>query len=538
MKSLVRVLLSGALLASLLVPAGAVPGAARESSAGEPRVEDPIIVESKDGTPIVATLMLPAGASEGSPAPVVLQTHGWGGTRARTPGGFLGRLLDRGYAVMTWDSRGFGESGGEANIGAPGFEVADARALIDYLAARPEILQDAPGDPRLGWIGGSNAAGVQFNTAAVDRRIEAIVPEISWGNLVRDLLPGGVLKQTWDLILYGAGAATAATLGIWSPAGPQTGIFAEEIHLAFAQGASTGNLDDDLIAWFSKRSTTRRSHKVDAPTLIIQGSVDTLFPLNDAFENYRNLVGAGTPVKLMTYCAGHTLGCDYPGGASGDPKDTSDARPVFEQRIMAWLDRHVKGERVATGAQVEWQAQDGYYYAAPSYPLPHTKRRSVRVVKDVTLAGPGATGGDDIAAGGPAPQTEIGTTAHRRIILRKAGRPRAILGNPRISIKGETLGVAGHAFFELVDVAPNGKRVTLDDQTMPRALELGEFKTSFNLHGVSWMLKPGHKLELEITTGSAQYSIPRTGPYRVTFDKAAVKLPLTRWKAHKRRVTP
>lgn len=41
------------------------------------------------------------------------------------------------------------------------------------------------------------------------------------------------------------------------------------------------------------------------------------------------------------------------------------------------------------------------------------------------------------------------------------------------------------------------------------------------------MLKPGHKLELEITTGSSQYSIPRTGPYQVTFDNARVKHPLT-----------
>ncbi|MGI8940564.1 MAG: hypothetical protein ACR2H7_01525 [Actinomycetota bacterium] len=46
---------------------------------------------------------------------------------------------------------------------------------------------------------------MQLNTAAVDKRIDALVPEISWGNLVRDLLPGGVLKQTWDLILYGGG---------------------------------------------------------------------------------------------------------------------------------------------------------------------------------------------------------------------------------------------------------------------------------------------------------------------------------------------
>ena len=534
MKPALRVVAVCTLLASSFVNVGS--SAAQTSD--EITIEDPIIVESKDGTPIVATLMLPSGASAASPAPVVFQTHGWGGTRAKSPSGLLNVLLRRGYAVLTWDSRGFGETGGEANIGAPGLEVADARALIDYVAKRPEILKDSPGDPRMGWIGGSNAAGVQFNTAAVDKRVDALVPEISWGNLVRDLLPGGVLKQTWDLILYGGGGATAATLGIWSPAGPQTGIFAQEIHEAFAQGVALGEMDDRLIKWFSRRSTTVRSHKVDAPTLIIQGSVDTLFPLNDGFENYRKLVRAGTPVKLMTYCGGHTLGCDYPGGTSGDPKNVSDARSVPDQRILAWLDRHVRNKRVGTGARVEWQAQDGYYYQAPSFPLPKTRFPATRPTIEVALIGPGATGGDELASGGPAPQIEIGTTAHRATILRKANRPRAVLGNPRISIEGRTLGVKGHSFFELIDVAPDGTRATLDDQTMPRALPLGEFKKSFDLHGVSWMLPRGHKLELEITTGSTQYSIPRTGPYQVTFDEAVVKLPLTRWRAHRHRVTP
>ncbi|MPZ90204.1 MAG: hypothetical protein GEU68_00995 [Actinobacteria bacterium] len=534
MKLAVRVVVC-TLLASSLVD---LAGASAAQTADEITIEDPIIVQSKDGTPIVATLMLPAGASAASPSPVVLQTHGWGGTRAKSPSGLMNVLLRRGYAVLTWDSRGFGESGGEANIGAPGFEVADARSLIDFVAKRPEILKDSPGDPRMGWIGGSNAAGVQFNTAAVDKRIDALVPEISWGNLVRDLLPGGVLKQTWDLILYGAGGVTAATLGIWSPAGPQTGIFAREIHEAFVQGVALGELDDGLIEWFSKRSTTVRSHKVDAPTLIIQGSVDTLFPLNDGFENYRNLVRAGTPVKLMTYCGGHTLGCDYPGGTSGDPKNVSDARSVPDRRILAWLDRYVRNKGPDTGARVEWQAQDGYYYGAPSYPLPKTRARATKPVTDVTLIGPGATGGDELASGGPAPQIEIGTTAHRATILRRANRPRAVLGNPRISIEGRVLGVKGHSFFELIDVAPDGTRVTLDDQTMPRALPLGDFKKSFKLHGVSWMLQRRHKLELEITTGSTQYSIPRTGPYQVAFEEAVVKLPLTRWAAHRHRVAP
>ena len=140
---------------ALLVMALSTPGRAQDAV----RIEDDIVVTSSDGTPIVATLMLPGGASAATPVPAVMGTHGWAGSRATTPSGLVAHLLERGYAVLTWDSRGFGESGGEANVGAPGFEVEDARALLTYLAGRPEILTDAPGDPRVGWIGGSNAGG-------------------------------------------------------------------------------------------------------------------------------------------------------------------------------------------------------------------------------------------------------------------------------------------------------------------------------------------------------------------------------------------
>ena len=172
--------------------------------------------------------MLPAGASRRNRVPVVFQTHGWGGTREQSPEGFTERLLDNGYGVLTWESRGFGDSGGEANVDSPEFEVRDAQALIDFVAGRKEILTDAPGDPRMGWIGGSYAGGIQLNMAAVDSRPDAISPEIAWADLVQDLYPNKLLKKTWDQLLYAAGAASAAGEGLDSPTGPQSGVYAQE----------------------------------------------------------------------------------------------------------------------------------------------------------------------------------------------------------------------------------------------------------------------------------------------------------------------
>jgi ABC-2 type transport system ATP-binding protein len=489
--------------------------AAPVQAAEGPTIEDDIVVLSPDGTPIVATLMLPAGASAASPVPAVIGTHGWAGSRATTPSGLAGRLLDRGYAILTWDSRGFGESGGEANVGAPGFEVEDARALISYLANRPEILRDGPGDPRVGWIGGSNAGGVQLNTAAFDRRIEAIVPEISWGDLVRDLLPGGVPKQSWDIALYSSGLATGTALGLQSPAGPQTGSYPPQIHQAFAEATAAGSISQPIRDWFAFRSTTGRSNQISTPTLIVQGTIDTLFPLEDAFDNYRNILGHA-PVKLITYCSGHSLtGCPYPGGVGSLPED----------RIVAWLDRYVKRLDVGTGPRIEWEAQDGRFYGAGRWPLPGTKRAVGRPLQTGTLAGPGAGGGDGPADGNPAPAAELGVTAARGPVYGPFDAPKSILGIPRVRLQGTITGARGYVFLELVDLAADGTRVTVDDQVMPASLPGGVTDRTVDLHGVSWRLEPGHVLELELTTGSTQYSIPRTGPYAVSLG-ARVELPV------------
>ncbi len=519
-------LLTVLLLVAALVPVAAAAVPSAPSAGGEPTIEDNIIVESFDGEPILATLMLPPGASASAPVPAILRTHGWGGERERTPSTFLRRLLDEGYAILTWDSRGFGDSGGEANIASPEFEVKDAGALMDYLASRPEIQKDGPNDPRVGWTGGSNAAGIQFNTAALDDRVEAIVPEISWGLLTRDLRPNNVYKQGWGELLYHAGLAGATQDGLDSPAGPQRGEYAEQIHRAYQETKTTGGISGEIKEWFRHKSTVIRSRKIETPTLIIQGSVDTLFPLQDAFANYKNLVAAGTPVKLMAYCAGHTVGCAYPGGSSGYPQGAEDKRPIYEDRIVAWLDRYVKGQEVATGAEVEWQAQDGYYYKAPRFPLPGTRYVRLKRVSSGELVGPGSTGGDGAIDGNPAPQEELGETAARRRVATFSGKPRPVFGVPKVKLQGKVTGDRAYVFLELVDVDKNGKRVTLDDQTMPVVLKPGRFDRTVKLNGVAWKLLPGHRLELEVTTGSAQYQQAR-GAYTVQL-KAVTKLPIAR----------
>src|SRR5829696_2339789 len=100
-------------------------------------------VTSFDGTQISTSFFPAAGLQAGQKAPTVLMTHGWAGTRSTDENGGsseslgatgVGPLRRAGFNVLTWDSRGFGSSGGVVTVDYKDNEGRDASALIDWLA--------------------------------------------------------------------------------------------------------------------------------------------------------------------------------------------------------------------------------------------------------------------------------------------------------------------------------------------------------------------------------------------------------------------
>ena len=82
---------------------------------------------------ICYTLFKPAGASADRKVPLIMHSHGWGGSRNQDPAAFQ-RFLDAGYGVLSYDQRGFGESGGQAYVENPRVEGHDVRGLIRLVA--------------------------------------------------------------------------------------------------------------------------------------------------------------------------------------------------------------------------------------------------------------------------------------------------------------------------------------------------------------------------------------------------------------------
>ena len=148
-------------------------------------------IVSYDGTPIVYNLFEPL-----HPAPqslyTILEGPGWGGGGATSPDE---NLVRNGYAELTWDPRGFGQSGGVAEVDSPASEGRDVSALVEQvLTGRPEIAVDTCsqdgqphylndprrlgrclrsrnyGQPVVGMTGVSYGGGIEWSTASFDKR--------------------------------------------------------------------------------------------------------------------------------------------------------------------------------------------------------------------------------------------------------------------------------------------------------------------------------------------------------------------------------
>ena len=107
-------------------------------------------------------------------APAVVMAHGFSATRSMTIDKYAEAFQSRGFAVLLFDHRGFGASGGE-----PRLEINPWIQTRGYLDAIEFVSRTDGIDPgRIAVWGDSLSGGVACVAAALDPRIRAVVVQV------------------------------------------------------------------------------------------------------------------------------------------------------------------------------------------------------------------------------------------------------------------------------------------------------------------------------------------------------------------------
>lgn len=277
------------------------------------------------------------------PAPAVVLAHGFGGSK-ESIAEQAAALAESGFAVLAYSARGFGESSGQISVNAPEFEVADASALLDYLATRSDILLDGPGDPRVGIAGGSYGGALALLAAGHDERVDAISADITWNDLEESLFgqagePSGdgpgVYKSLWTGLFFSTGLTNR------DGSVTECGRFTAAWCRAYLDAAVDSVVSPESAELMRRSSPISITDRITVPSLIGGGQADSLFPLSQTNANAEQIIAAHpeVPVKVVWHAGGH----------DGSLTSSDDVAEQWDGLTTDWFTQHLaEGPAVST----------------------------------------------------------------------------------------------------------------------------------------------------------------------------------------------
>ncbi|MCW7490847.1 esterase [Leptospira meyeri] len=235
---------------------------------------DNISFLSNDGVKITGNLFIPKSGT--GPFPAVIFVNSWALNEYEyiVP---AAKLAKKGYVVFSYNTRGFGTSGGLINVAGPK-DMEDLSKGIDFL------LANAPVNPtNIGIAGISYGAGISLLGLSKEPRIKTAVAMSGWGSLPDSLYGNQTPRLVWGLLLVTAGYIT----------GRMDPIIAEN----FGKLLDTRDVAT-VLAWASERSPNSAVAALNAagkPVYISNNSQDNLFQPNQILPYFEQLT---VPKKL------------------------------------------------------------------------------------------------------------------------------------------------------------------------------------------------------------------------------------------------
>lgn len=339
-----------------------------------------------------ADLYRPAGVDAAHTAPAVLATNGFGGSKSDGSTDAIGKAFAaRGYVGLVYSGLGFGKSGCLVSLDDPRVDGAAASGLVDFLAGTRAaddgtkadyVTTDGRGDPRVGMIGGSYGGAIQLATAAVDHRVDALVPMITWNDLAYSLDPNnaadrsvpGAFKWQWTNGFYLIGEGQPLLEPSLDPSriNKLTCLHFVTDACETISTLNSGRYPSDkagpMLDYARSVSPVSYLKQVKAPTLLVQGQSDSLFNLNEAQATYGTLKAQGTTTKMIWQSWGHSGGLTDPASGELNLAQGNLETSYVGKRILAWFDRYLQHKKDAdTGPAFayyrDWITDPGQTYA-------------------------------------------------------------------------------------------------------------------------------------------------------------------------------
>jgi alpha-beta hydrolase superfamily lysophospholipase len=458
------------MLAALAAALVLVGGEAVGSTAAKQELSVPM----DDGTSIAATLYLPDGAPPSGGWPAIVVLHGFSQKRQDMNAVVEGYgLTGQGYAILTFDARGHGESSGLVGIDGPR-EVADTRAIHDWLAARPDVS-----DAKIGAWGISYGGGAVFNSLAAGVPWAAVVGVQTWTDLFTALAPQGLVKS--GLV---AGLSSSIPDARRDPA------------LAALTLAAFSGDTKSVRPWAAARSSISKLGSITTPVFMAQGRRDFLFGIDQGTRAFARLRG---PKVLYVGLHGHAPST-FPAADTG----------FLMTKVRAWFDCYLR----ATGCD---GAQSSVYLAPESFGGQVARRGTLPPVSPTFVSLPGVT---TFARSGKAVRTSAP--------LRKAIE---IFGTPTVQTTIAASGGWSRLVAVLTARTQAGKEIVVSAGGVPTTK--GARKVTIRLASQATFVPKGSRLTLTLASSSTAQSssnllyldLPMAQAARARVGTAVLKLP-------------
>ncbi len=391
------------------------------NAAASPTAKLDVSIPMDDGVSIAATLYVPDGTPPADGWPAIVFLHGFGRNRSDNNALVEGYgLVNQGYAILTYDARGHGSSGGLVSVAGPR-EIADARAVRDWLAARSDVS-----DTRIGAWGISYGGGTVLNSLVAGVPWAAVVTVETWTDLYSGLMPQGLVKS-------------GAVVSLSGSIPPNR----RDPELDAVQAAAFAGNSAVVRPWAAARSSLSRLGSVTTPVFMAPGRRDFLFGIDQGTRAFARLKG---PKVLYVGLHGHAPST-FPAADTG----------FLMSKVRAWYDCYLRS--------TDCDANRASVYVAPETFGGQVARRGATLppVSPTTVSFPGVTtfarSGKAVRTSPPlrTPVETFGTPTVQTSVAASGGWSRLVAVLTARTRQGKEIVVAAGG----VPTKPGAQRVTI-----------------------------------------------------------------------------